>query len=61
MERIQRGINKLDHAICIYGNEDVVELVSNNTVKNQADINLIRAYELKRRKQHAKNKTMPIS
>lgn len=52
MERIQRGINKLDHAICIYANGNVESIAFSNTVKEQTDINLIHAYELKRRKQH---------
>ncbi len=52
MERIQRGINKLDRAICIYANNNVVAMAFRHTIKSQADINLIRAYELRRRKKH---------
>ncbi|VDG24224.1 hypothetical protein [Lactiplantibacillus mudanjiangensis] len=52
MERIQRGINKLDHATFIYANGNVAITDFINTVKNQADANLVYAYELKRRKQH---------
>lgn len=33
-------------------NGNVEVMVFSNTVKKQTDINLIRAYELKRRKQH---------
>lgn len=52
MERIRRGINKLDVPIFIYANGSVETMAFNNTLKNQADANLVRAYELKRRKQH---------
>lgn len=52
MERIKRGINKLDHVTFIYANGNVAITDFSNTVKSKADANLVRAYELKRRKQH---------